>query len=318
VLELREMEFLLTLSEQLHFGRTARLLHVSQSRVSQTVRDVEHRIGGQLFERTSRQVRLTALGKGFIDQLRPLYEQMAAVYDEAVNSARGHGGTVRLGFTGAAGARYAADLLRAVRRMPQLRVELREVPCGDLLGPLRRSEVDVIVALLPVDEPDLTTGPVIGHEGRMLAVALDHPVAGRPSISIEEVVGETAFALANTAPDYWRDFHLPVRTPSGRMLRRGQTVYTCQEILSLAAAGAGVAPMAEAVASYYARPDVAFVRVHDLPLAPVGLIWRTAEENERIRLLAESASRMTGTADGALAPADAAEICPEPQSALRV
>ena len=60
--ELREIETFLVLTEELHFGRTAERLYLSQSRVSQTIRSMETSLGGRLFERTSRQVRLTPLG----------------------------------------------------------------------------------------------------------------------------------------------------------------------------------------------------------------------------------------------------------------
>ncbi|MFF2073808.1 LysR family transcriptional regulator [Kitasatospora sp. NPDC058162] len=297
MLDLQEMRTLLALGEELHFGQAARRLGVSQSRVSQTLRDVERRIGGRLFERTSRQVRLTGLGASLIDRLKPLYQEMATVYSDTVAQARGVDGRLRLGFTGAAGGAYASGLIRAGRAYaPECDITLHEVACSDLLGPLRRGEVDVLVVRLPIEEPDITVGPVIGLESRLLAVALDHPVAERQSISIEEIAHETVFALANTAPDYWRDFHVPLATPGGHPLRRGQEVQTCQEILSLVAAGKGVAPLAESVARYYAQPDVAFVRIHDLPPAPVTLIWRTAEENARIRALAECAARMADTA----------------------
>lgn len=287
MLELREIECLITLSEQLHFGRTAHELHISQSRVSRLLRDAEQKVGGQLFDRSSRHVRVTALGQVLIDRLRPLYEQLNDAYSEAVAQSRGTAGTTRLGFTGAAGGGYAAKLIRAARTYaPECRIVLREVPCVDLLGPLRRGEVDMLVARLPIREPDLTVGPVLGHEPRVLAVALDHPLAGRVSVRIEDIAGETVFRLANTAPSYWRDHQVPLVTPAGRTLRLGQEVRTCQEILSLTAAGQGVAPLAESVARYYAQPDVAFVPIRDLPTTSVALVWRTTEENARIRALA--------------------------------
>ncbi|WP_051385552.1 LysR family transcriptional regulator [Actinokineospora inagensis] len=313
MLELREIEILLSLREQLHFGRAAKQLHISQSRVSQTLRNVEQRIGGQLFERTSRQVLLTSLGDEFIGRLGPLYEEMGSVYAEAVARARRPGGTVRLGFTGAAGGRYVADLLRISRTsMPNCEITLHEVPCGDLIGPLQRGEVDAMVVRLPIEEPDLSTGPVIAREARLLAVPPDHALARRASVSIEDAANETMFALQETAPAYWRDFHLPTRTPSGRRLRHGRRVRTCQEILSLVAAGEGVAPMSESVARYYAQPDVAFVPVHDLPAAPVALVWRTSESNARIhavvdctRQLAEELPRTTSTWRPTLMPLEA-------------
>jgi DNA-binding transcriptional LysR family regulator len=61
-LELREIRAFLTLAEELHFGRTAERLELTPSRVSQTIRTLETRVGGRLFERTSRRVRLTTTG----------------------------------------------------------------------------------------------------------------------------------------------------------------------------------------------------------------------------------------------------------------
>ncbi|MFD9637391.1 LysR family transcriptional regulator [Streptomyces violascens] len=61
-MERRDLEIFLTLADELHFGRTAERLHVSQARVSQTVKQLERRIGASLFERTSRRVQLTTIG----------------------------------------------------------------------------------------------------------------------------------------------------------------------------------------------------------------------------------------------------------------
>ncbi|MFE4868247.1 LysR family transcriptional regulator [Streptomyces sp. NPDC056682] len=295
MLELREIECLITLSEQLHFGRTGSKLRISQSRVSRMLRDAEQKVGGQLFDRSSRHVRMTALGKLLIDRLRPLYEELNEAYADAVALSRGTAGTARLGFTGAAGGGYAARLIRTARICaPECQVVLREVPCGDFLGPLRRGEVDVLVARLPLNEADLTVGPVLGTERRVLAVALDHPLAQRSFVHIEDIADETIFRLASTAPGYWQDHQVPRVTPAGRTMRLGQEVQTCQEILSLTAAGQGVAPLAESVARYYAQPDVAFVPIRDLPATSVALIWRTAEENARIRALAYCGRQIGG------------------------
>ncbi|MGW9048132.1 LysR family transcriptional regulator [Streptomyces lydicus] len=290
--ELREIKCVLVLSEQLHFGRTARVLHVSQSRVSQTVADIEQRLGAQLFERTSRRVVLTALGIDLIAQLRPLYEQLTALYSETVAMARGMDGTLRLGFVGAAAGRHATDLTKEFQRMvPECGVTLHEIHFDDLFGPLRRNEVDLMVVRLPVREPDLKVGPVIASESRVLAVPLGHPVAMRQSVSFEEVAAETVFSAAGTAPDYWWEYHVPSETPDGRKLRRGQQVSTCHEVLSLVAAGHGVAPMSESAAHYYYRSDVAFVHINDLPPTHVSLVWRAAAENKKIRALLRCATQ---------------------------
>jgi DNA-binding transcriptional LysR family regulator len=76
--ELREIEMFLALAEELHFGRTAERLYVSQSRVSQVIQLMETRVGGRLFERTSRRVQLTPLGAQLRDALAPSETPVAA------------------------------------------------------------------------------------------------------------------------------------------------------------------------------------------------------------------------------------------------
>src|SRR5690242_8484834 len=96
--EIRELEAFLVLAQELHFGRAGERLYVSQSRVSQLLRSLEHRIGAPLVERTSRRVALTPLGESFLAGLRPAYEALRATVDDARAAARGMGGVLRIGF----------------------------------------------------------------------------------------------------------------------------------------------------------------------------------------------------------------------------
>ncbi|WP_205121414.1 LysR family transcriptional regulator [Tenggerimyces flavus] len=112
-MELREIEIFLTLADELHFGRTAERLYLSSSRISQTVRTLEARVGGELFERTSRRVLLTPLGERLRDRLRPAYDEIYRAFAEVREVASGITGQLRIallnfvagGAAGAAGAR---------------------------------------------------------------------------------------------------------------------------------------------------------------------------------------------------------------------
>jgi DNA-binding transcriptional LysR family regulator len=81
-MEIREIRVFLVLAEELHFGRPAERLHLSATRVSQTVRALEGQLGGRLFERTSRRVRLTPFGERLRERLQPVYEELNRVVDE--------------------------------------------------------------------------------------------------------------------------------------------------------------------------------------------------------------------------------------------
>jgi DNA-binding transcriptional LysR family regulator len=277
------MEIFLTLAEQLHFGRTAEKLLVSQARVSQVLKRVERGIGADLFHRTSRRVELTPLGRQLHAELGPLYAEMERAVNRAKAAARGIDGVLRVGFLGSGAGQLTRDIQRTFReRAPGCEVRMREVQFADPLGPLRAGEVDVLFTRLPVEEPDLTVGPTVTSESRVLAVPCHHPLAHRERVSLEDAAGERFFGVAGgAAPAYWWDAHVPRRTPGGAVLERGQDVSTFQELLSLIAACQGVSPLVASVATYHPRPDLAYVPLTDVEPSEVALVWRTGETTAR-------------------------------------
>ncbi|GAA3164023.1 LysR family transcriptional regulator [Planomonospora alba] len=291
MLERHEIESFLVLAEELHFGRTAERLRLSQARVSQTVRKLERRIGAPLFERTSRRVELTPLGAQLHAELEPVVRQLDAVVERAIAAARGVEGVLRVGFLGAGAGELTTAIMDGFRsRHPGCEIQMRETHFADPLGPLRDGDVDVLLTRLPVEEPDLTVGPVVLSEPRVLAVAAGHPFARRRTVSLEDLARDTVFGVTGPAPQYWWDFHVPSRTPSGRTIPKGQSVATFQELLALVATGQGISPVAASVERYYARPDITFVPIEDAPPTHVAVVWRTAGVTARIRAFAGAAA----------------------------
>ncbi|TDD24510.1 LysR family transcriptional regulator [Nonomuraea diastatica] len=284
------MEAFLVLADEMHFGRTAERLRLSQPRVSQTIRKLERRIGAPLFERTSRRVELTRLGAQLRDDLQPLYQGLTAAMDRATATARGVHGTLRVGFLGVGAGELTPTIMDGFRaRHPGCEVQMRETHFSDPLGPLRAGDVDVLLTRLPVTEPDLTVGPVVLTEPRVLAVPARHPFTRRSSVSLEDLARDTVFGVTGPAPGYWWDFHVPRFTPSGRPIPRGQDISTFQELLALIAAGQGISPVAASVERYYNRPDIAFVPFEDAPDTDVAVVWRTAAGTARIRAFVQAA-----------------------------
>lgn len=291
MVELRELECFLVLAEELHFGRTAERLRVSQPRVSQTIRLLERRIGASLFERTSRRVRLTPLGEQLRRDAGPAYRQLERSFARAAALAQGIEGVLRVGFLGsAANERTPQILAKFCGRYPGCNVVMTEVHCGDPLGPLRAGEVEVLITRLPVNEPDLTVGSVVASEPRALAVPIGHPFAQRDSVSVEDLARDTVIDIAGPAPDYWWDFHVPRVTPSGKRIQRGEAVSTFQELLAVIAAGQGISPVVESVSRYYARPDITLVLIRDMANSEVAVVWRSAGETARVHAFAQAAA----------------------------
>lgn len=253
MLERHELDAFLTLAEELHFGRTAELLHVSPARVSQTIAKLERRVGVRLFRRTSRRVELTAAGEALYADLRPAWTAITEAVTRTIAAGRGVSGTLRAAFVGAAAGQLLVGAAGAFgERHPECEVVLREAQFGDVEPWLMNDEVDVV---LSTRRSGLAQGPTLVSEKRMLAVALGHPFARRETVSLADV--------ARAAPVEPRA--------------------TLQETLTLVGAERGVAEVGAQTRRYYPRPDVVYVPIGDAPPVEWCLLWHEDRETARTR-----------------------------------
>ncbi|MER5319238.1 LysR family transcriptional regulator [Streptosporangium roseum] len=288
-MEFRELECFVVLSEELHFARTAERLYLSPGRVSQLMRSLETRVGGRLFHRTSRRVRLTPLGERFLADLRPSYDGLANAVSRAKAAAREVTGVIRLGFLATPTDVVTGSVRAFERRYPGCEVELVELPLSDPFGKLRAGQVDIAFTLLPVDEPDLATGEGLNQVSYQLGVSSRHPLAARASIGAEELAGVSLIGLDGPAPRTWRERVAPSTTPSGRPIPLAGTVATSQEGLTQVALNRGGMLFCTPTAVHHRRPDVSFVSVTGLPPSILGLAWVKAAETAAIRAFNEAA-----------------------------
>ncbi|MFY1686687.1 LysR family transcriptional regulator [Plantactinospora sp. WMMB782] len=279
----RDMDVFLTLARELHFGRTARQLHLSQASVSQTIQKLERRIGAALFDRSSRRVALTPIGRRLREDLEPARQRIREALARATTAARGAAGVLRLGFE----APSLADLVAATleefqRRYPDIDLEIREVDFRDPLRMLVDDEVDLLFTLFPVDGPDLRGGPVVYREPMVLAVNAGHPLAGRERVTLDDLAEAPVLRASRPPPGYWVDAG-PWLTPAGRQVRRGPCLGTFQELMLAVSRGVGHVPLAAHAARYFARPQVVFVPFVGALDAEWGVVSRTSRDTERIR-----------------------------------
>ena len=292
-MDLTEIETFLALSEELHFGRTAERMGLSQSRVSQLIRALERRIGAPLFIRTSRRVALTPLGEHTRRSLGAAYEGLRRSYEEACAIAQGMDGPLRVGFLGCLnGPPLTGTVVAFGRRHPACDITVAEVPWCDPYGPLRAGEVDVLLTLLPVDEPDLKVGTVLVSHGRVLAVGLDHPLVERESVDIEDLAECVLLDGPAELPEALRHGFCPPFTPLGRPLRRGKGGRTYQESLHRVATGEMVWTTHEGLFRAYRHPGVVHRPLSGLPPANGAFVWRMDTENAKVRAFTSLAAQM--------------------------
>jgi DNA-binding transcriptional LysR family regulator len=206
------------------------------------------------------------------DQLpRDLLERGFA---DAHTVATGVAGTLRVGiyFTLSLG-RHIPDIVRTFEsRHPDCEVAFINTGYRrNYVDVLRAGEVDMLATRLPLEAPDITVGPILSHEERIVLLAQNDPLAERDSISYEEL----ADRVVGDVPGFPRemmDAFIPPVTPSGRLLKRTQNVDP-QVVLMRVALGEQVHPTVASFLEHQSYPGLATVHIDDLPPSETALVW---------------------------------------------
>lgn len=286
--ELRDIRAFLVLAEELHFARAAGLLGISPSRVSQTIRLLERRIGTPLFERTSRTVRLTDAGQALRASIAPPYERLHQALRDAREAAGGVTGTLRIGLytESLAGPRMLEIIAAYEARHPGAEAVLVNIGLTrNYLDALRAGEVDLVAARLPISDPDIATGPELTCEDRVLLVARTDPLASRASVVLDDFADRTV-SDAPALPREMLDALIPPVTPSGHRFRRVQN-RSIEDMLLRIASGKQVHLTTPSFLAHHAHPTVASVPVTGLPPSRTVLAWLAASRDAAVRAFIE-------------------------------
>jgi DNA-binding transcriptional LysR family regulator len=197
-MELRQLEYFVTVAEEANFTRAAVRLHVAQPGVSAQVRRLERELGEELFDRSGRTVRLTEVGTAVLPYARAALSAVSgarATVAEFTGLVRGHV-TVGMVTSMSTHAIDLPDLLSDFhRRHPQVEITLSEAGSGALLDGLHAGRLDVAFAGLAGDPPPGVDIEVITDELLVAIVARDDPLAARETITLEELAGHALIGL---------------------------------------------------------------------------------------------------------------------------
>jgi DNA-binding transcriptional LysR family regulator len=255
--------------------------------VSQSLRGLEHKLGVQLFHRTSRRVSLTAAGESFRGDIGAAYGELTDALLRARSTSRDVSGTVRLGAHNAATieARVLAVIDAFEAANPACNVKVVELSFGDRVDPLKHGEIDLLVTHLPVDDAELLVGPIVDQEERLLAVAHDHPLADRAAVSLEDIADYDVGWADLLIPQISEAF-VPGHAPSGRPIRCVRLgIRNIGELVVTIARGKVVHPTVSSFASHDAHPRVRYIPIVDLPPSETALVWRRRGGSAALREL---------------------------------
>lgn len=145
----------------------------------------------------------------------------------------------------------------------------------------------MLITWLPVEEHDLTVGPTLFTDSRVLAVAAGHELAGRPTAPLESLAD---FAHVNVpdVPASWENGYLPFWTPHGRPIERIQSVASTDELIQLVGTGEIVHAFPAHVTHYWSLSDIRWLPIPDLNTLTYVLVWRPEAESDAIRAFART------------------------------
>lgn len=291
-MELRHLRYFVTLAEELHFGRAARRLHVSQPPLSIQIKALENELGVLLFERSQRRVELTSAGAVFLKDARDILARTASAADAARRAARGETGELTVGFVTTADYNVLPSALREFRQCnPLVRLILREATSDVQLRDLADERLDVGFLLPPVDDDRLGTLPLV-REPLVAALPEQHALArGKGPLALNKLA-ESPFILIprHMAPSLYDDIVSFCRR-AGFSPRVEQEAVQMQTIVSLVSVGLGVA-LIPASLRHLGRTGVVYRTLKEAsPLTETVLAWRRSDHRPTLQRFLEAVKR---------------------------
>lgn len=282
-MELRHLRCFIAVAEELHFARAAARLHIEQSPLSRIIKELEYRLGVQLFERTTRRTRLTLAGEVLLEEARRIFAVVEQARASVKSAAAGYHGRIRVALSdGIPQIRLAALLARCREEEPEVEICLSEVTVSQQLRGLNDGLFDVGLAQCDEVGNGLIAEPV-WFDPLVVAVPSRHPLLSYKRIPLEEVVRyPLVLCDPNACEGFWQQLARVLSTVDTQ-LTIADHVPTLDLMMALVAAGYGIGFSSLARITEINNPDVVARPLAGCPaLLTTYLIRRQDEPSEQL------------------------------------
>jgi len=254
-MELRHLRYLVAVAEELHFGRAAIRLNISQPPLSQQIRQLEEELGVRLFQRTKREVRLTEAGKRIVNEAYQVLGRIDHFCNVAMQAGEGEIGHLSVGLPGGVNETLVETLRLLGRKYPGLRVELQYMSTGTQIEALREGRIEVGFLNLPVLEPALTLEK-INSEALWLAFPKNHPLLRHRQVPLASLEDQPMILFPRRVTPGLHDSITGLCRDAGFTLNVVHEVDSIVGGLTLVSAGLGVAFCTRSIQRLW--PNIAF------------------------------------------------------------
>ena len=284
-MEISQITAFLAVAEELHFGRAAQRLHSAQPPLSRTIRRLEKQLGATLFERNTRNVRLTSAGEALLGPAREILDACRLAEIAVAAAGRGQVGRVRIGFAGVSSHLLIGRWAKLVRHThPGIEFVLDSSAfASEALNKLLDGTLDIGLVRWIFTPPGIASR-VILNEDFVVALPTDHPLAGRDGVRIEELATELWVTLPADPGSALRDSLQRAAHDAGFTPRIVQSAPDSMALMALVSAEVGCALTVSSVAENVNNPDVVFLPLVGGPSTlQLRIAWRADDDNAALR-----------------------------------
>jgi len=250
MLELRHFRYFVAVAEELHFGRAARRLHISQPPLSQQIQAMEAHLGATLFHRSRRRVELTEAGALLLGEARKALAQAELAEATVRRASKGEVGSLQIGFTGSSPFNEVMPRLvgRFRRAWPDVQLSLREMSTAAQLDALAEGTLDIGFARpgTEVNLPEVELR-LVQREPLLAAFNTDHPLAARDRVAMADLAGQPFILHPRQIGTGLYDRVMGLAAAAGFTPQVVIEAHQMSGIVSLAAIGLGVSVVPEAM-----------------------------------------------------------------------
>lgn len=285
-MELRHLRYFVMVAEELHFGRAAERLHMTQQPLSQQIYQLEAELGVSLFHRTKRRIQLTDAGKVFFEESRHLLLQADQAMEKARQAARGEIGRLSIGFSGFATYSVLPKVLQTFReRFPQVELNLEEMTTSVQIQALQEKQIHLGLMIPPVNDKSLLVELLL-QEPLVVVLPETHLLAKKPELALSALANEPFILVPRHLEPGYYDQCISLFQQAGFSPKVVQKASQKQTILGLVSAGMGVS-LAPASIRNICRAGVVYTNLSTSAKVNLAAVWQQDETSSVLQAFLE-------------------------------
>ncbi|WP_299653979.1 LysR substrate-binding domain-containing protein [uncultured Jannaschia sp.] len=281
-MDIAQIEAAIALSEELHFGRAAKRLGISQPGLSQRLQRLEADLGVSLFFRSHKRVTITEAGQAFLPQARAALKELDSAVETARRVAAGKSGSLHVGFVENASLNVLPAAVSAFRKLfPDIHLRLSELISAELFERVRTGRLDLALMRPLYNDTDIETQLIL-REPYLVALPEQSDLARNSEVQIAELARLPMIIAGGAKATYLRTQFSPIFAKAGYEILVGQEVNQLPAILGLVSSGIGYAIIPRSVSELRTEGIAYRPLAAKAPSAELVAAWSRKSDNSKI------------------------------------